>query len=279
MNNMKVSVIMMTYNHQDFIEDAIKGVLMQKTDFDFHLIVSNDVSNDASHEVIENYLVKHPQKDKVTNYYHLENKGMVGNALWCINQSQSEYIAICEGDDIWTDPYKLQKQVEILDKNPEYSMVCGDVNIVDEQGKFVRRRFSFEKDFGIDSNYLLKNNHITTCTVMIRKSSLDLSVVVSGINFLDKFLWLSLLSKGSCYFLNDVLSSYRIHSGGIYSKLREYQKSLKRLEDYSKMKRIFPHLKSVLNKQMKSNVKMGILSSIKHRQFKSFVRIITFLFQ
>lgn len=280
LQDFKVAISMVTYNHENFIDEAILGVLNQKTDFEFVLVLSDDSSPDKTPEICREFARKYPNKIIYKEFNN--NVGMVGNWKWNMERCfefQTEYIAICEGDDIWTDPLKLQKQADILDAKPEYSMVCGAVNIIDEKSEFVRERFSFEKDFDIDSNYILHNNHITTCTVMMRKDSLDLNVIVPGINFLDKFLWLSLLSKGSCYFINDTLASYRIHSGGTYSKLKVYQKSLNRLQDYSKMKRIFPDLKKTLSRRIKINIFTGFLSSVRHGQLVKSVHILSFLYK
>lgn len=278
MSSPLVSVIVITYNQAEYIKKCLEGIFLQKTKFSFEIIISNDNSTDISHEIISDVLKSN--NNYIVRYFnHSVNMGPVKNFIWTINQAKGKYIAICEGDDFWNDSLKLQKQVSILDAFSEYSFVCGAVDIIDENNEFVGERFSFKNDFEIDSKYLLYNNHISTCTVMLRKEYLNLDDIVPGINFLDKFLWLGLLNKGSCYFINDTLASYRIHSGGIYSKLKAHQKSLKRLQDYSKMKRIFPELKKILNRRMRSNILIGLLSSIKHFQFKRSLEILAFIYK
>ncbi len=113
-----VSVSMITYKHEEYVKEAILGVLMQETSFAFELIVSNDHSPDKTHDVIESLLLQHPRADRVRYIRHHHNLGIMGNALHNLRQCRGDYIAFCEGDDCWTDPKKLQKQVRKLEQNP-----------------------------------------------------------------------------------------------------------------------------------------------------------------
>jgi glycosyltransferase involved in cell wall biosynthesis len=124
--NIKVSVVMITFNHENYIREAIEGVLMQETDFEMELIISNDCSTDATNIVIEDFLLNHPNAFKVKYFNQEKNLGMMPNFIFTLNQSKGNYIAICEGDDYWTDTYKLQKQVDFLEANPEYVIHGGD---------------------------------------------------------------------------------------------------------------------------------------------------------
>jgi len=105
----KVSVLMITYNHEKYIREAIDGVLMQKTDFPIELIIGEDCSTDNTREIVIEYTKKHPEivKPQLPN----ENRGMQNNFMGIYNAALGKFIALCEGDDYWTDPYKLQKQV------------------------------------------------------------------------------------------------------------------------------------------------------------------------
>jgi glycosyltransferase involved in cell wall biosynthesis len=113
-----VSVSMITYKHEEYVREAILGVLMQETSFAIELIVSNDHSPDKTHEVIESILLQHPRAGRVRYIRHHQNLGIMGNALHNLKQCRGVYIAFCEGDDCWTDPQKLQKQVQKLEENP-----------------------------------------------------------------------------------------------------------------------------------------------------------------
>src|SRR5690349_16516557 len=111
---MKVSVCMVTYNHEKFIEKAIEGVLMQETDFDVELVIGEDFSTDQTRSIIEKYQQKYPGKIIIAPSEH--NLGMMKNFVNTLNTCTGEYIALCEGDDFWTDPTKLQRQVEFMEK-------------------------------------------------------------------------------------------------------------------------------------------------------------------
>jgi glycosyltransferase involved in cell wall biosynthesis len=119
---------MPTYNHENFISEAINGVLIQKTTFPFKLIIGEDHSTDNTANIIREYIEKYP--DIVYAIFNTYNKGAVLNSINLLSASSSKYIAICDGDDYWTDPYKLQKQVDFLEANPNYSFVGHHVKIL-----------------------------------------------------------------------------------------------------------------------------------------------------
>jgi len=118
-----VSVCMITYNHEMFIAEAIEGVLMQEVDFEVELIIADDCSFDRTQEIVKGYIDNHPKGNWITYTRHDQNKGMMANFIWAVNQCKGDYIALCEGDDFWTDPYKLKKQVDFLENNPDFSIV------------------------------------------------------------------------------------------------------------------------------------------------------------
>ena len=108
---------MITYNHELFIQEAIEGVLMQECDFKIELIIANDFSTDKTDEIIKNIIQKHPNGSWIRYIRHEQNLGMMPNFIDAISKCTGEFIALCEGDDYWTDPLKLQKQVDLLESN------------------------------------------------------------------------------------------------------------------------------------------------------------------
>lgn len=118
-----ISVCMPTYNQEVYIEQAINGVLDQK-ECNWELIIANDGSTDATYDICKTYQEKFPNKIKLIN--QSRNKGLIENTKECLLASSGTYIAICEGDDYWIDPFKLKKQAIILDNNPDVSMVHSD---------------------------------------------------------------------------------------------------------------------------------------------------------
>ena len=129
MNKPLVSVCMITYNHEKYIAEAIQGVLMQKTDFEIEFIIANDASTDNTHTLITEFAID--KKNITINYInHSVNSGMMSNFVSALQQCSGKYIALCEGDDYWTDPLKLQKQVDFMEANPEYAMIFTNGKVV-----------------------------------------------------------------------------------------------------------------------------------------------------
>src|SRR5690554_1577899 len=135
MNNMSgrskkkilLSICCLTYNHKPFIEKAINSFLTQKTNFSFEVLIHDDASTDGTSEIVKAYESKYPSIIKPI--YQTENQWSKGLRSITVNynftRAKGKYIAICEGDDYWTDPHKLQKQVDFLESHPDYILCCG----------------------------------------------------------------------------------------------------------------------------------------------------------
>lgn len=121
-----VSICCQTYNHKDYITEALESFLMQKTNFSFEILLRDDASKDGTAEICKDYAAKYP--DLINLLAYEENQWQKGISPFRDNvkRAKGKYIALCEGDDYWTDPYKLQKQVDFLEANPEYGMVHTD---------------------------------------------------------------------------------------------------------------------------------------------------------
>ena len=131
-----VSVYMLSYNHEKYLREAIEGVLMQKTDFRYQLIIHDDKSPDSSADMIREYEEKYP--DIITAIYQQENQFSKGAKIFVdfvLPLVKGKYIAICEGDDYWTDANKLQKQVDFLESHPDYIAISNSSYIVDENSR------------------------------------------------------------------------------------------------------------------------------------------------
>ena len=120
---------MITYGHEKYIEEAINGVLMQECRFPIELIISNDCSPDNTNNIINNIIKNHPKSDIIRYINHEKNIGMMPNFISALRNVNSKYVAICEGDDYWIDRFKLQKQVDFMEKNLDFSMCFHSVQI------------------------------------------------------------------------------------------------------------------------------------------------------
>lgn len=214
-----VSICCITYNHAPYIRECLDGFMMQKTNFPIEIIINDDASTDGTTDIIKEYEAQHP--DIIKPVYQVENqysKGVRGMfPKFCFPRAQGKYIALCEGDDYWTDPLKLQKQVDFLEANPEY-VLCGH-NIT----AYNERTASFEPfNTGIDGTYELtdlisKGVFCSTLSVVFKREALVLKRYNSYRKAIDITLAYHLLSQGKGYCMNEEMAIYRIHDGGIWS--------------------------------------------------------------
>lgn len=223
MSKPKVSILCITYNHAKYIRDALDGFVMQKTTFPFEVLIHDDASTDGTADIIREYEKKYP--DIIKPIYQTENKWSKGvqitqDFLW--PNIQGEYVAINEGDDYWTDENKLQKQVDFLDNNPEYTICFHNVKRIFETGiqendiyptEEVKKRID-----GYDFKNLLVTNFIQTNSAMYRWNAIENIAKKFPKNILpgDYYLHLMFAKVGKIKFLEDVMSVYRINDNGIW---------------------------------------------------------------
>lgn len=221
-----VSVFMMAYNHEKYIAEAIEGVLMQRTNFDFDIVIGEDCSTDNTRQIIIYYQQKHPGKFKLL--LHERSIGAMSNQIAVLKACQGKYIALCEGDDYWTDPYKLQKQVDFLEANEGYSM-CGHrfQYFYQETGEF--KMDYFEKMFSNNQKQTTLTLENFYCglipqilTLMIRRDALDINHILKFKNAIDVVLYYCLFKNGNAGILDFVGGVYRKHDNGVYSRLNSY---------------------------------------------------------
>lgn len=207
-----VSVCMITYNHESFIVQAIDGVLMQKTNFSIELIIGEDCSTDCTRKVVVDYAEKYPEVIKLQ--LPNENKGMIRNFVETMQAATGKYIALCEGDDYWTDPLKLQKQVDFLEENEEYGLVCGRGGVFNvEKDQFVESNGT--KDVEKYESIILAFNDVVTATSLIRKDLLlkcvdECSDLREKNLFIDTAIWYWFAYNSKIKFMDEEFSVYRV---------------------------------------------------------------------
>lgn len=212
-----VSVRTSTYNHGKYIKYCIEGVLMQKTTFPFEFIIGEDCSTDGTREIVFEYAKKYPDIIRVITADY--NVGSKANGRRCIRACRGKYMAICEGDDYWTDPLKLQKQVDFLEANPEYGLVHTNFDFVDIQNcKLPIPEIPLYKNMnkrifnGYIWDYFLVNpGFILTCTICFRRDLLR----DDEVRYYDHGLFLMLSRQAKVYYLPDITSAYRRNPCGI----------------------------------------------------------------
>lgn len=221
-NSITVSVCMVTYNQEAYIEDAIKGVLMQK-DCDYELIIADDCSTDGTLAICKNYQEQHP--DIIHIIEQSQNKGVVGNTKDCLMACSGKYIAICEGDDYWIDDHKLQKQVAVLDEHQDVSMVHTSwINIFQDENwskpqSIIDGQYVCERQKGKDCIIeILKGEYrsIRFSSICFRKHTLEEAMLTDKELFSNHYstcdivLFYVLAYYGRFYFIEDETVSYRI---------------------------------------------------------------------
>ncbi len=226
---------MITYNHVNYIREAIEGVLMQECHFEVELILANDCSSDATHTIIEDILKNHPQASWIKYINHKENLGMMSNFIWALQQCKGKYIALCEGDDYWTDPLKLQKQVDFLEANPDYVVCYHDAGIIDESGSQVSNSILRECKKDYSKIELKKGAWLPTLTRCFRNENFvfppEFYQVMAGDHFLTGILGL----HGKAKYLDFNGANYREHSNGVWTSKNKFYRELAMLKDYIKI--------------------------------------------
>ena len=228
--NPLVSICMVTYNHEPYIAQAIEGVLMQKTNFQYELVISDDCSLDNTRKICIEYKEIYP--DIIKLLLSTKNQGITQNFLSTVQACSGKYIAQCDGDDYWTDPQKLQKQVDILEKNETYSICMHDnSNYYEAENSYKKEpppSYLVDGSEGFVFTYAewVKIWFGNTLTWLYRKDRFpDTQVISKYLVFIDMHL-LYYIMKGDNlgYYLKDDMAIYRIHSRGAWSgKNKEYQ--------------------------------------------------------
>lgn len=224
-----VSICTLTYNHGPYIAEAIDSFLMQETDFPFEVLISEDCSTDNTVSIIREYEKKYPTI--VKPIYQQENqysKQIKMNPTFNYPRAKGKYIALCEGDDYWTDPLKLQKQVDFLEEHDDYAISGHDAFIIDENGTHQKdsKLLDIEKKDFDGEDLILNKTWILTLSWLVRREAIknippEYSMVLNG----DKFQ-ISLIGHfGKSKHHNDIKpAAYRMHSGGIWSLLTQKEK-------------------------------------------------------
>jgi glycosyltransferase involved in cell wall biosynthesis len=222
-----VSVHMVTFNHVKYIKEAIEGVLMQQTNFNIELIIGDDFSTDGTREICQEYYAKYP--DKIKLLLHDRNLGGGGkfNSMAVLSACQGKYIALCEGDDYWTYPYKLQKQVDFLESNPDFTICHHNVKILEQSGAFIPYYNQFPLDVS-SLNELSKTNYIATLSVVFRNPNCSLPDFFKLSPVGDYMLYFILLQPGGkIKYFEESMGIYRRSSTGIWSSLKAREQQIK----------------------------------------------------
>ena len=245
---MKVSVCILTYNHEPFITQAVDSVLMQKTDFDFEVIIGEDQSTDNTRSIVKDYQKKFPQTIRLLLH---ERKDVIyidgresgrWNFMNTIQSAKGQYIALLEGDDYWLDPLKLQKQVDFLESHPSCVICFHAAQYQDKNNHSLHHLWmprQLKKIYTIEDLFV-EGNFIATASTLFRNGLLDdFPPWFKKIRVGDWPLHILNARHGDIGFINEVMSAYRVHAGGVSSMKSRIEKLQTRLKMFRFFNRLF----------------------------------------
>ncbi len=250
-----VSICVTTYNHSLFVERCLQSILSQKTTFDFEVLLGEDDSSDGTRDICKRIAQQFPNRVKLFLHHRENVMSILGrptgrfNFLWNLNEARGKYIALCDGDDYWTDPFKLQKQIDILESDILLSISCHNTKEIGGSGR------SADTDSMEVGRYtihdLSRGNFIYTSSCVFRRPEhypdWFLTVAVG-----DYPLHMLNAQKGGIHYSNESMSVYRKHKGGIWSSLSSKEMKLK-----------WVHLLITLYSHFDEDVRFGLEGQIK----------------
>lgn len=220
--SVRVSICCITYNHKPYLRQCLEGFLMQKTTFPFEILIHDDASTDGTTDIVREYAAKYPSQIyaiiQTDNKYSTKTRAII--TTYMLPVARGEYIALCEGDDYWIDPYKLQKQTNVLNRDINISLCLHPAVTIDwQEGQKIRKAYLKSRIADPADLIRWKGQHWITGSFMYRKDlmknypSFCLDCYVGDIS-----LVYFLLTKGDVYFLNKVMSVYRKGIPGSYTQ-------------------------------------------------------------
>lgn len=221
--SVKVTVVILTYNHERFIEQALESVLNQERSFPIRIIVADDGSTDKTVQLVEKYRQADP--DSICLLEKSTNQGVKSNIISCLSEIRGEYIAVLDGDDYWSNTKKLAIQVDFLDNNPDFNGVFHDAEIIHvdtaqsvlfNQKKYYSQSYVF-KDVIFPSDLLSRKMILPSSSALLRSSSLqsvDTTILSDNYSILWKLTCIA-IRWSKFYFINEVMSVYHNHQKGI----------------------------------------------------------------
>lgn len=253
LKNPKLSVLMITYNQEKYIAQALDSVLMQEVHFDYEIVIGEDCSTDGTRKILLEYQQKHPERIRLL--LPEKNLGMLPNFMQTYLACEGEYVAILEGDDFWTDATKLQKQVEFLDNHRECAICFHTAKAVFEHGDAPDYLFPENQKQFSSIDDLIALNFIPTCSVMFRNKLFGpfpewFRHGVMG----DYPLHILNAHHGLIGYIDEAMSVYRIHSAGVWSMQAE--KNLAR--NYRAEIKMFRNLDAHLDRKYHAQVQKKI---------------------
>jgi len=237
-NEITVSVCCITYNQEKYIAQTIEGFLLQKTDFQIEILIGEDYSTDNTRQIIQTYQNKHPKLIKILSGE--KNAGGTKNLLNVLNNAKGRYLAFCDGDDFWTDAYKLQRQVDFLRDNQDFVACSHYSRVIDEKGEtcYVATNI-VPLEYTFDDLLIGKKEETRTSSLVFRATNefknFGANESVDEVIAIDNFLKLYITSTSGrkLYVMPEIMSCYRVHPAGIWSMINPKVRQRKMISDFN----------------------------------------------
>lgn len=219
-----VSVIVLTYNHERFIKSCLEGIVNQDYE-NFELVVCDDFSEDKTWKIIESV---EDEKGRIKSFRNSENIGPSKNFVFALNQCKGDFIALCEGDDLWTNLSKLALQIDGINSDSSISLVYADYSKIDDTGKEKAEKVLEEQPAKFELKDMLLKHGPATNSIMIRKNAFPKKFPNAFFEVLnpDVFIIGYGLHSGIPHYINKVLSAHREHDAGIWTALDQFERGL-----------------------------------------------------
>lgn len=272
-----VSVLIVTFNHRQYIAQSIESALIQQTDFPYEIVVGEDCSTDGTREILLRYQKRNP--DKIRLLLHARNIGASANFLFTFAQCRGRYVAILEGDDYWTSSVKLRRQTVLLESNPKASFCFSKADEVRElhsgENKFIRQRKPqiIKEFYGPEDAIMIPSEISHASTLLLRNGIVDYPDWFPNVANGDTIIAGLYLRKGPAVFLNESTSVYRVHGKGMYTSMTSIVATAESLRTMNKLFELEPLVFSyVIGKFIVPNIATIVFLSL--RAPRNFVYIL-----
>lgn len=231
--NIKVSVLVTTYNQEEYIAQTVNSALDQETDFDYEIVIGDDASADRTPQILLELQKAHPEKIRLL--LHEKNLGWKGkyNFLSALKECRGEYVAVLDGDDYWTSPLKLQKQIDFLESHPDCFLCFHNVLGLNLDAPHESKPMCYEDQKEISTLAdIAAGNFMVPCAVMFRNSLGEFPESFYNLMAADWMIYVMCGERGNLGYINEVLATYRIHGAGAWSKLNFIQRIKEHIKTY-----------------------------------------------
>jgi len=249
--SMKLSIFVVTYNQERYIRQCLESIVAQKVDFDYEVIIGDDCSTDGTGAICDEFAAKYPQ---IKVYHHSENLGLLKNWEFVMNKCKGEYIALIEGDDLWIDEHKLQRQVDWLDAHPDYTLTFTRAEILYENGAEIGQEKDLphleEREYSVEE--ICKDFKVLSSSTVIRN-------VLQPVHYSDQLLYadtytfIELCKRGKAYCFGVSTVKYRIHAQNL-SYNGDWDFYVHAYNQCRYFNRLYPELRSVYEPRLEETI-------------------------